>query len=68
MKKKPINTITNKIDAVTCIALIYKAKESEWLVITCPDTPQEQTMATVKTKEIAEGLCRGMAWAYTIAE
>jgi hypothetical protein len=68
MKKKRMNPFTNKIDATTCAALIYKAQKTEWLVITYPDTPQEQTVATVQTKGIAEGLCRGMAWDYTIAE
>ena len=48
-------------------AIIYRAEESEWIVITFPDTPQESEVAICKRQELAEALCNGMGWEYTVA-
>ena len=50
----------------TMKVIIYKAKETEWIVIISPDTPQESEVATCKTQELAEALCKGMEWEYTV--
>ncbi len=47
-------------------AIVYKALENEWIVITSPDTPDEKEVATCKSQELGEALCNGMGWEYTV--
>jgi len=49
-------------------AIVYKARENEWIVITSPDAPVEEAVATCKSQELGEALCNGMGWKYTVSK
>jgi len=54
-------------------AIVYKARENEWIVITSPDTsvldhPDEKEVAKCNSQELGEALCNGMGWEYTVSK